>query len=146
MKKLAIITLLVFCATVAFAQIKELVDSSEKLWGQPKEQILANLHHLYEDRIAISKDSLYEVITYLSATNASTELYFKNDLLVAVNHFYYGSDDTLDKYEQIALQEFGPPINGNSDNPQWVTDKSYIALEEARGSFVLLMIKEKEIE
>lgn len=146
MKKLAIITLLVFCATVAFAQIKDLVDSSEKLWNLPKEQILANLHHLYEDRIAISKDSLFEVITFLSSPYQSTELYFKNNVLVAINHFYYGPNDTLEEYEQIALQEFGPPINGNSDNPRWVTNKSDITLYEARGSFVLLAIKEKEVE
>jgi hypothetical protein len=145
-KQLVSIFVLLLCATVSFAQIKDFVDATEKLWNQPKDAILANLHHLYEERDQIQGYMLLDVITYLSGPNASTELYFKNNLLVAVNHFYYGPNDTLDKYEQIALQELGPSVNDNPDAPQWITTKSYIALQEARGSFVLLKIKEKDIE
>ena len=135
---------MICAATMSFAQVKMWVDASEKLWDHPRDEVVGNLHHLWEQRWAMIDNTFEEVITYMNNPHESTELYFRHDQLVMINHFFYDKDDTLDKFAEIAKQELGEPT-GQFTNT-WLTPKSIVSLKEARGSYVCLNIKEKDIE
>ena len=129
----------------SFGQVKDLVMATEKLWEKPKDAIIQNLHHLSEERLQLIGNTYFEVVTYLSGEHKSTDLYFKNDVLVMVQRFFYGPEDKLEHYIEIATKEMGQPISPSETSPQWITANSIVTLREARGSYVLLEIKEKEL-
>ena len=146
MKTFLVITIFLICAIMtSFGQVKDLVMASEKLWGQPKETIIQNLHHLAEERTQLVNNTLLDVVTYLSGDHKSTDLYFKDNVLVMIQRFFYGPNDKLDRWIEIATKEMGPSTNDSEVSPQWITANSIVTLREARGSYVLLEIKGKNL-